>query len=180
MNEPEQHRPITGRTGAVMIVLAWVVVLGLMGLLFSDWLGDLRNPNQEVRTARLADGVREVVLSQNRGGHYVASGSIDGHPVTFLLDTGATAVSVPASLARQIGLERGPALSVQTANGVITTYATVLERVELGNIVLHGVRASINPHMQGDEVLLGMSFLRGLEFTQRSGELTIRQLPAAY
>ena len=158
-----------------MTVLAWMVVLGLLSAFFSGWMEKLDNPNQQVRTALNADGVREVVLRQNRAGHYVASGAINGQPVTFLLDTGATTVSVPASVAGRLGLKRGVALRANTANGVITTYSTRLDQVRLGTIELDNVRADINPNMQGKEVLLGMSFLRKLEFTQRGRELTIRQ-----
>jgi aspartyl protease family protein len=171
--EPDSSH--TGRIGAVMTVLAWIVVLGLLSVFFSGWMEKLNNPNQQVRVVLSADGVREVVLRQNRAGHYVASGAINGQPVTFLLDTGATSVSVPASVAGPLGLKRGAAMRANTANGTITTYATRLDRVQLGNISLDNVRADINPHMLGDEVLLGMSFLRKLEFTQRNRELTIRQ-----
>lgn len=158
-----------------MTVLAWIVVLGLLGAFFSGWMEKLNNPNQQVRTELRADGVREVVLRQNRAGHYVATGAINSHPVTFLLDTGATSVSVPASVASRLGLKRGAPLRANTANGVVTTYATRLDQVRLGEIELDNVRADINPHMRGKEVLLGMSFLRKLEFTQRNRELTIRQ-----
>lgn len=175
MNEPESSASNAGRVGALMAVLAWVVVLSLLGLFFSGWMDKLNNPNQQVRTQLSAGGVREVVLEQNRAGHYVASGTINGHPVTFLLDTGATSVSVPAGIARTLGLKRGAPLRASTANGTITTYATRLDEVRLGNIVLENIRADINPRMHGDEVLLGMSFLRKLEFTQRGRELTIRQ-----
>lgn len=175
VNEPEIIPSNAGRVGVIMTVLAWIVVLGLLSLFFSGWMEKLDNPNQQVRTQLHADGAREVVLQQNRAGHYVASGTINGHPVTFLLDTGATSVSVPASLARALGLKRGAPLRASTANGTITTYATRLDDVQLGNITLENIRADINPHMQGEEVLLGMSFLRKLEFTQRDRELTIRQ-----
>lgn len=158
-----------------MTVLAWIVVLGLLSALFTGWMEKLNNPNQQVTTVLRTDGVREVVLEQNRAGHYVASGTINGSPVTFLLDTGATSVSVPARVADRLGLERGVPLRANTANGVITTYATRLDRVRLGDIELANVRADINPHMRSGEVLLGMSFLRQLEFTQRDRELTIRQ-----
>ncbi len=158
-----------------MTVLAWIVVLGLLGAFFGGCMEKLNNPNQQVSTQLRADGVREVVLQQNRAGHYVASGAINDHPVTFLLDTGATSVSVPASVAARVGLKRGAPLRANTANGVVNTYSTRLAQVRLGDIALNNVRANINPHMQGNDVLLGMSFLRKLEFTQRDRELTIRQ-----
>ncbi len=163
------------RLGFGMIALAWLLVLGMLTAYFSGWLGEQRNPNQSIETFITAEGVREVVLKQNRYGHYVASGQINGVGATFLLDTGATDVSVPAGLAEEAGLEAGPASRAQTAAGVITTRMTRIDRVELGGIVLEDVRAHINPHMRGNEVLLGMSFLRQLEFTQRGDELTLRQ-----
>jgi len=119
--------------------------------------------------------VRELTLQRNRFGHYVASGNINDTPVVFLLDTGASDVSVPENLARQIGLKRGRPMMYQTANGTITVFATRLDKVDLGGIVLRQVRASINPNMQGNEVLLGMSFLKHLEFSQRGNTLVLRQ-----
>jgi aspartyl protease family protein len=175
VTDSDKEAPNAGGVGAIMTILAWILVLGLLGAFFSGWMEKLNNPNQQVRTELHADGVREVVLRQNRAGHYVANGTINGHPVTFLLDTGATSVSVPARVATPLGLKRGAPLRATTANGTVTTYATRLDEVQLGNIALENVRADINPHMQGDEVLLGMSFLRKLEFTQRNRELTIRQ-----
>lgn len=175
MNDLDTASPNSSRVGFVMTVLAWIVVLGLLSAFFGGWLEKRHNPNQQVHSEVRADGVREVVLRQNRAGHYIANGTINGHKVTFLLDTGATSVSVPSSVAGPIGLKRGAPQRANTANGIITTYATRLDEVQLGNIRLDNVRADINPHMKGEEVLLGMSFLRKLEFTQRDRELTIRQ-----
>ncbi len=158
-----------------MIAFAWLLIIGILTAYFSGWLGEQRNPNQSIETLVSAGGITEVVLKQNRYGHYVASGQINGVSATFLLDTGATDVSVPADLAMEAGLEPGPPARAQTAAGVITTRMTRIDRVELGGIVLRDVRAHINPRMRGNEVLLGMSVLRQLEFTQRGDELTLRQ-----
>ncbi len=169
--------PTPKRFGGTMIVLAWVCALGLLSLLFTNILGWQHNPNRAVDSRTLDDGVAETRLLQNRQGHYVANGSINGHKVVFLLDTGATTVSVPQGLARRIGLEEGPVVRSQTANGTISTYRTRLDNVELGKIKLYNISAGINPYMQGEEVLLGMSFLRRLELIQRDGSLTLRQRP---
>ncbi len=164
------------RLGRIMTYTAWIAVAGLLTWIFSDYLARERNPNRIVETRATADGVREVVLKRNRAGHYMATGAINGTAVEFLLDTGATTVSVPGDLAARLGLQRGAALPTQTAAGVIETYATVLDTVELGSILLRRVPASINPRTQGSEVLLGMAFLKQLEFQQRGAELTIRQI----
>ena len=94
-----------------------------------------------------------------------------------MLDTGATDVSVPERLAKNLELRAGHSQIVNTANGSITTFSTQLDRVDLGTIQLSNVQAHINPHMDSDEVLLGMSFLRHLELIQRDGALTLRQYP---
>ena len=165
------------RLGFGMMTAAWVLVLGLFTVYFSGFLEQQDNPNRGASGTTNEDGVREVTLRQNRGGHYVAIGKINARPVKFLLDTGATEVSIPGSLADDLDLEAGAAQRVQTANGTITTYATRLNRVDLGTIRLRDVRANINPHMNGDEVLLGMSFLKNLELVQKNKNLTLRQYP---
>lgn len=158
-----------------MTTLAWVVALALFAWIFAGLEERENNPNQYIATQQLGDGGKVITLQRNRYGHYVADGFINGERVTFLLDTGASDISVPGGLAEKLGLRRGPAQQYNTANGVITGYLTRLNSVRLGDIELHDIRASINPHAQGDELLLGMSFLRELEFTQRGDTLTIRQ-----
>lgn len=158
-----------------MVTLAWLCVLGLLTLFFSNWLEKQRNPNQQVQSQQLADKTRTVTLERNRYGHYVATGHINGHAVELLLDTGATTVSVPQALARKLGLKRGTAVDTSTANGMITTYMTSLDKVQLGDITLYNVAAGINPN--SEHILLGMSFLKQLEFTQRGNQLILKQHP---
>lgn len=158
-----------------MLILAWVGGLALLTLLFQDVLESRLNPNAKPLVQVSADGRPEVVLERNAQGHYVATGYINGLPVTFLLDTGATDVAIPEALAERLRVERiGGAVS-QTANGPVAVWQTLLDQVRLGSIELRDVRASIVPSMRArDPVLLGMSFLRQLEFTQRDGRLTLR------
>ena len=173
----EEHQRKQQRLGRIMIFLMWLVVLGLFTLFFSRYLDKQHNPNQTVASQIVAGGIREVVLQRNRYGHYVTDGQINGSDVVFMLDTGASDISVPEHIAKRLKLERGPRVLYHTANGVIINYATVLKEVALGDIVLYDVKASINPKNDSDDILLGMSFLRQLEFTQRGNRLTLRQFP---
>jgi aspartyl protease family protein len=158
-----------------MLIVGWVIGLGLLAYLFSDIISKQHNPNQQVQSSINAQGVPEVRLKRNRQGHYVTSGMINGQPVVFLLDTGATVVSVPENIAETLGLKAGPPGYAQTANGVIKTYATRIASIGLGDIHLENIPAQINPYMSGREILLGMSFLKKLELTQKGDTLTLKQ-----
>ena len=124
------------RMGLLMQALAWIVFMALVGLYFSDLLERQHNPNQSVETRYLDAGVREVILKRSRSGHYITSGTINGEPVTFMLDTGATGIAIPAAVARRLGLARGRRLIIQTANGTASAYATRLQHVGVGEIGL--------------------------------------------
>ncbi len=156
-----------------MIYIAWILFLALLTFGFSNYLDQQNNPNQDVRT-EFENNIAEVRLQQNRYGHYVANGKINQTPVTFLLDTGATLISIPEPIARQLKLEKGFPMQSRTANGSITVYDTRLDSVSLGAIELHDVRATINPYMNGNEILLGMSFMKHLEMTQKGKELILK------
>lgn len=174
--EPGNDRDPSGpsRIGGGMIVAAWLLALALLTLLFSNMLDRQANPNQQVQGQTTSDGAREVRLLRNRSGHYVAEGKINGHPVVFLVDTGATDVALPQALAERLGVQPGPSAWSQTANGWVRTHSTRLASVELGGIKMHNVRASILPKMDSNQVLLGMSFLRHLELEQSGDTLVLR------
>ncbi|MNT53873.1 Retroviral aspartyl protease [compost metagenome] len=121
------------------------------------------------------EGFIEVQLAGNGQGHFVADGQINGQAVHFLLDTGATDVAIPEGLAAKLALERGAPVMLSTANGRTQGYRTRLETLQLGDILLREVRALVVPGLDGEQVLLGMSALKQLEFTQRSGTLLLRQ-----
>ena len=162
------------RMGLAMQALAWMVFIILGVFFFTDLLERQHNPNQTLETRQEA-GMREVVLKRNKYGHYVTSGEINGRPVTFMLDTGATGVAIPGQIAQRLGLQRGRAFPTQTANGMATSYAATLDQVSVGGIELRDVWAGITPTLQSDQVLLGMSFLKHIEFTQRGDTLILRQ-----
>jgi aspartyl protease family protein len=165
----------TQRAGRLMLLMAWVGGLALLTLLFEDLLRAQFNPNTSPQVQQGEDGRSEVVLERNARGHYVANGSLNGTPVTFLLDTGATDVALSEALAERLRLPKLSGGISQTANGPVAVWRTRLDRVSLGSITLNEVSASILPSMGADDpVLLGMSFLRELEFTQRDGQLTLR------
>jgi len=169
MNEPADSQR---RLGRGMIAVAWLLALGLLWYVFDGYLERRDNPNRDLVVGPGA--AAELVLKRNRFGHYVAPGTINGQPVVFLLDTGATQVSVPAHLGAALGLVAGTPQQVLTANGTVTVRATLIDELGLGPFRVSAVRGHLNPGMRDDQVLLGMSVLRHLEFTQRGDTLTLR------
>jgi aspartyl protease family protein len=173
-NDFPTSRDLPSRLGKAMLIAAWVVGLALLVLFFQDHLDRQQNPNRSPNLMLDAGGLPSVVLRRNRMGHYVATGSINGTPVTFLLDTGATTVALPLDLARRLELSLLPGGMSKTANGVVRTWSTRLDSVDIAGLAAHDVRAVVMPNMPGDEVLLGMSYLKRFELIQRGDTLTLR------
>jgi len=164
----------TNKIAKIFVWLAWILVLVLLMFFFQKTLDKQFNPNTQPELRLTDQGQAEVILLQNKQGHYVARGTINDTPVTFLLDTGATQVSIPGHIAEQLGLIAQGNYRVQTANGTVTVYETDITQLSLGNIFLYNVAAHINPAMKTDQILLGMSALKQVDFYQTGQQLILR------
>jgi aspartyl protease family protein len=161
--------------GKGMMAIAWILAIVILTWIFGMWEQDQYNPNRSPESVKSKHAI-EVSLQRNRQGHYLANGSVNQVPVTFILDTGATVVAIPGELQQSLGLISGQAHFSHTANGTTKAYATRIDQLKIGEITLYDVQASIIPTMQGREILLGMSVLKQLEFSQKGNHLTLRQL----
>ena len=155
------------------IAAIWIALLAGASFFFDDVLERINNPNQAITTIFNQAGEQEIVLKQNRQGHYIASGEINGQTVQFLLDTGATHVAIPEHIANKLKLKKGTQHQTITANGTSSSFMTQLDSVSLGNLEMKNVPASISKGMQFDKILLGMSFLKHLKITQQGKLLTL-------
>lgn len=160
------------RTGKLMWVIFWCLVLLALTYYFNGQINEKTNPNQQVKS--LSDGEKtSVILKQNNRGHYVANGTINGHQVTFLLDTGATIISIPSHIANKLQLQQGRPYFVSTANGNIEVFATRLSSLSIGDLLFSNLDAHINPGIDDDIILLGMNALKHLEMRQINNTLTL-------
>jgi len=167
--------PLPGqRAGRVMLILCWLAALLLATWFFGAFEEKRENPNQNPASQRY-DNAIEVLLQSGRDGHYRMNGKINGKTVRLLLDTGATSLAIPVKVAKRLGLQGGAKVPVRTANGTATARITRIDSLQLGEITLYDVEALISPGMEGEEILLGMSALRQLEFTHKDGKLLLRQ-----
>jgi len=164
----------TGGIGKNMMIIACIIAIALATWFFGNIEENRYNPNQS--PASFNEGrIIKVELQRNQYGHYVTTGMIDNKEVVFLLDTGATYVAIPSALESYLNLKRGQSYFVHTANGTAKVYDTEIDYLQIGDIVLDNVKASISPTMQGEEVLLGMSALKQIEFRQKGDFLTLIQ-----
>ena len=175
-NGPNQHLPEdnTRRIGFSMMIGFMVLGLALMTYFFGEWEQSQSNPNTAVNSI-IKNGHIEVTLYRNRAGHYIAPGTINGKPVSFLLDTGATYTSIPGNIANLIGLKRGPEISANTANGIAVGYLTQIDTLTLGGIQFKKIRGDIAPGYKSSKILLGMNVLKQLEMIQKGNKLILRQ-----
>ncbi|NND90076.1 MAG: retroviral-like aspartic protease family protein [Granulosicoccus sp.] len=155
-----------------MIALLWVLVLGGGTWLAQGWL-DERRDARAPRTSSDEQGRQTLMLSADRYGQYQLVGGANQHTVNFLVDTGASGISIPQQVASRLQLQRGRPFQVMTANGSVRVYSTRLDSLSIGPFMQRDVRAHINPAMDGDTALLGMEFLRHYDLLQRDGVLTI-------
>jgi aspartyl protease family protein len=122
-------------------------------------------------------GARQSVsLIADVRGHFAAAGSLNGYPMTFLVDTGATAIAISAAEARRIGLDyrAGAAAGVSTAAGVVPAWRVKFNTVTVGSITLNQVDGMVVE--TGLNVpLLGMSFLNRMEMRRDGPTMTLTQ-----
>lgn len=119
-----------------------------------------------------------IVLAAGPGGHFVASGSINGRSVQFIIDTGATSVAMGQQQASSIGLDwqRAPRALTQTANGVVPVHSVTLRSVRIGGVELANVAAVVVP-AEMPMVLLGNSFLSRFSMRRDSDVMHLDKRP---
>jgi aspartyl protease family protein len=117
---------------------------------------------------------QSVTLIADTGGHYTADGAINGVPMRFVVDTGATVVTLPGSDAERLGIDyrSRPSGIAQTAGGATLVYHIKLDTIRVGGIELNSVDAIVID--KGLQVaLLGMSFLNRVDLRHTDGQMTI-------
>jgi len=153
-----------------MLAIGWVLIIGIVWWVVEEWGRRDANPNRALTVGPAG----EVVLQRNRAGHFLADGEVNGRRVTFLLDTGATYIAIPAQMARELKLKLGPSITLQTAAGPAPGYPTRLESVRVAGMEMRDMGAVVAEGLEPGTVLLGMNFLKRLEMTQRGEQLVLR------
>jgi aspartyl protease family protein len=122
------------------------------------------------------DGSGKITLSADAQGHFFATGTINGATIRFMVDTGATMISLGASDARRVGVDfnRGQKGFSQTANGQTEVSKVQLDTVTIGDVTLRNVDAVIH-QTEMPIALLGMSFLNRMEMQRDGQTMTLKK-----
>jgi aspartyl protease family protein len=121
-----------------------------------------------------ASSSSSVTLSADTRGHFIADGQINGGSVRFVVDTGATVVSLSSGEAQRlkINYRSGPQVAINTANGMASAWQVKLDTVKLGDITLDNVDAVVLDN-NAMPVLLGMSFLNRTTMRRDGSTMTL-------
>jgi len=121
-------------------------------------------------------GGNKIVLQAGSGGHFMTVGSVNGKPVQFMVDTGATAVSLGAEQADRVGLnyKAGQAVRMNTANGVTTGWLLKLNSVRIGDVEVFDVDAIVSQQPM-PYALLGNSFLTRFQMHRENEQMTLER-----
>ena len=120
---------------------------------------------------------RETIY-KNDGGMYMTVGNINGRTVKFLVDTGASAISMNTSQAKQLGVRykrEGKSASVSTASGYANAWRVKLKSVSVGGITQNNVDAFVIDGKHPGPILLGMTFLGRLNVEHSGNAMTLIQ-----
>lgn len=118
---------------------------------------------------------KTVRIASGQGGHYWVTGKVNIHSVDFVVDTGATTISMNASTARRLGLDykSGEPIQLSTANGIKKASLVKLKKVTIGEITQYNVAATVAFDDALPFVLLGNSFLSGVNWRKENGILIL-------
>jgi aspartyl protease family protein len=119
-------------------------------------------------------GGREIVLTAGSGGHFTTDGQINGKAVTFMVDTGATAIALGQVDADRLGIDykTAPRGFAGTANGRIPVNVVTLSSVRVGDVEIANVEAVVMPSAM-QHVLLGNSFLTRFQMKRDNDTLRL-------
>ena len=161
----------TTRLGALAITGVWLVVACVLYLVF-----ERIEQNRQVSLKPYALSSGELVIPRQLNGHFEVEGEVNRQPVTFLVDTGASHVSVSEALATQAGLPAGQNITLHTANGQRPGQLVRSVPVRAGHLVLNDTSVTVGlSGLRPEQALLGQAFLKHFDVEIRRDEMVLRQ-----
>ena len=116
---------------------------------------------------------KKLVLEQSNNGHYFIDGAVNDTNLTFVIDTGASVLSLPSSVAQTAEITCGEQVTMSTANGLTNGCTTIISKLKFGPFAIEDVKAVIVPNLENP--LLGMNVLQQFNMVQKDGEMHISE-----
>jgi aspartyl protease family protein len=120
------------------------------------------------------DSGKQIVLSADSRGHFMAQGQVNGHSASMMVDTGASMVSLSVAQAEQFGLnyKQGRMQAMSTANGVIGSWRVKLASLRVGDVTLYDIDAVVSSGAM-PYVLLGNNFLGRFQMNRNNDQMVL-------
>ncbi len=149
--------------GHISVLVVWIVIFSIVYLYFNE----RQAPKVAVSLTR-----GEIVIPRSLDGHYYVRGAVNGYPIDFMVDTGASIVSISNETSRAANLPSGTPANFSTAGGVVRGEIVSGQTVEAGGIAVSGLSVSVG--IQGEMALLGQNFLRRVDVIQSNDRMILR------
>jgi aspartyl protease family protein len=167
----ERSTAATARWGAFWMLLFWV---GLGAVLYTGF-SHFESQRSTRQTPYATNAQGEVVITRGRDGHFRLPGTVNGQPVQFLVDTGASLVTVSTTFAQQAGLQGGQRITFNTANGPLPGRVLRDVPVSAGPFTVGGTSVGIGLETGDDALaLLGQSFLSRFDIELKGPQMVLR------
>lgn len=128
----------------------------------------------EIKTTQPAKKEKKtLVIDQSSNGHYFLPGEVNNTALTFVIDTGASVVSLPSSVARAAEIDCKKQVKMSTANGLANACTVIIPKLKLGSFLIEDVTAVVVPNLS--EPLLGMNVLQQFNIVQNHGQMRISE-----
>jgi aspartyl protease family protein len=161
------RRDANGRVKTVFL-LFWIAI-AVVAYFGMDALVKPRVANVTISTG----GGGEIVVPRSRDGHYYVAGAINGHPTTFMVDTGASTIAIDPAVARAAKLPKGLPATFNTASGQAAGEVVTTQSVSVGGFQFGALRIAVIDGV-GEYGLLGQNVLRDLEVIQSGDQMILR------
>jgi len=154
------------KTGLIPMMIFWCAVMGLLYMLMTHYL----KPKQ---AQVLANG--DLVINRSQDGHFYTIGTINGREAKFMVDTGASLVSVSEKFAQKAFIRGGVPTTFKTANGDQPGRVVEGLGVSIGQVSVTNVAVGIGLRMDDEsQALLGQSFLSKFDITMTKNQMVLR------